>query len=188
MGAVLSCITLVAAFIGRKIRVFLIAGMQKCVPKKCLPTCIAEWIQAKEQDAQAAAAKKADDIMEALNDHVTQAKESAESEAAAGKEAASSKMAQIEEDINTVFGADAQASAGNKNYDTFDQYKTHYQTDETKQQQARADGKFFTLIHLVLALTVLAEYAWNIHTAARGSGVMCMAAKMLTAPLFKAVS
>ena len=68
------------------------------------------------------------------------------------------------------------------------QYKTHYQTDEQKQKQARADDKFFALIHLVLALIVLVEYAWNIHSAAPGSGVMCIATKMLTAPLFKAVS
>ena len=91
MGAVLSCITLVAAFIGRKIRVFLIAGMQKCVPKKCLPTCIAEWIQAKEQDAKAAAAQKADNAMEALNGAATQAEVSVQSKAAAAEEAASSK-------------------------------------------------------------------------------------------------
>jgi hypothetical protein len=71
-------------------------------------------------------------------------------------------------------------------FKTFAEYQIARTNQEVARKAERSKLLGFAAMHLVLALAVLVDYTVHINQAAVGSSVMCMATKVLVAPLFKA--
>jgi hypothetical protein len=97
--------------------------------------------------------------------------------------AALEALHQVQELAEEMLG---DGSSTKTEFKTFEDYQLDRTKKEVVRRAERSKSLGFAVMHLVLALTVLVDYTIHINQAASGSSVMCMASKVLIAPLFKA--